>query len=258
MAKTRQSGSQRRGAAWRLARRAGTIRLETDLLLRQGLPGVVDVTRRKLPWGRIIAGIVAAAVLVAGISALVSCVELGRDVTAASVAEPIHLEVDLSKPADYAGDFRQTFDQSHVELLYVQTDPPLSFDRGEAILKGLRGRLVITTPQGKPVLERDIDERSFRLVQVSHEPERFLPGLAFTPFPTGEYRLKLSVEQGAPSLASIPHALVARYGLCGTESIPVFLTGFTAIGCLLVAVLLIVGILWITVRKARAASRPAT
>ncbi len=212
--------------------------------------------RRKLPWGRIIAGIVAAAGLVGGISALMASIALGRDVRAASVAEPIHLEIDLSKPGEYVGGFRQTFDGSHGELLFVQIDPPLNFYQAEDLLKGLRGHLAITTPQGETVLEKDIDEQSFGPVQVSYEPERFLPGLWFTPVPKGEYRLELSVEQGAPSLASLPHALVARHRLCGLESIPVFLTGLTAFGCLLVAVLLIAGIVWVTVKKARAARQP--
>jgi hypothetical protein len=195
---------------------------------------------RRLTGGRVVAGIAAAALLAVATYHVAAAVEVFREVHAARVAEPIHLEVDLSRPGEYVGDFLQTFDQSHGEWIYLQDERDSGPGFVERVrFEGLRGHLVITTMEGEPVLEREI------------HPGSFDSGLRMTPFPKGEYQLKLTVEQGAPAMASIPHALTASYQLCGMELFPAGVSGLTALGCLLVAGVLIGGVVWGTIKQAR-------
>ena len=60
-----------------------------------------------------------------------------------------------------------------------------------------------------------------------------------------------------PALAGVSHALVARYFLCGLEWQIVWCLGLIAFGSFFVAGILLLGVVWVTVRKARAARRPS-
>ena len=78
-----------------------------------------SVRKRRWPWGRIIAGAVAAVILFFAVDFLVSAAECQRFADAAQTAEPIHLKVDLSKPGVYTGEFRHTFTIAHGDYLVI-------------------------------------------------------------------------------------------------------------------------------------------
>jgi hypothetical protein len=204
---------------------------------------------RKRPWGRIVAGAVAALILVIAVNFLFASAQARSRADAARVAEPIRLAVDFSKPNTYMGKLSHTFCNACSDCLEIVTESPFaSPEDAMKIAEGLKGRLTITDSQGTVITERSFGPE-IRCTQVASG--RWVPIIEFGYFPEGTYDLKLSIDAGAPLLVSVPHTLVGRYQLCGIEYIPAQILWLLGIGGCSLSVLIGLVIVVVTVKKRR-------
>ena len=175
---------------------------------------------RRRPWGRIVAGAIGAVILFLAVAALTWSHKERRAVDAALVAEPVRLKVDLSKPGQFSGEFRQTFRAACSGYLEIVPEPlPSSEKAALSLLKGLRGRLTIVRSDGRVVHECGIREEDFIAILdgYAHWVPRECDDFSFE---EGIYQIKVVVDHGAPALAGVPHSLVGQYVLCGMENMP--------------------------------------
>jgi hypothetical protein len=200
-----------------------------------------NAKQRHRPWGRIVAGAIGAAILFVAVAALVSSHEQRRDADAALIAEPVHLKVDISKPGQFSGEFRQTFRAACTGYLQIVPESlPSSEKEALSLLKGLRGHFSIVSHDGAVAYERGFGSAGFVAIPV--EKDRWVPALErgrFS-FDKGVYEIRGVVDHGAPALAGVPHSLVARYGLCGLEYVPAqILSLIGIIGCVIAGLILL-------------------
>ena len=188
----------------------------------------------KRPWGRIIASTIALAILALGVCLLSASRQMRRRVDAARVAEPIRMQVDLSKPGEFVGEFVHTFVNAHYEKVRIETDPPFATpEQAQASIEGLQAQVTFATPEGDVVSERELSADSCSWSWV--KDGEAVPAFGFHGLQTGTYQLKLTIERGAPALADIPQTLVARYGLCGLEYAPPEITRWMSVACFIIA-----------------------
>ena len=199
------------------------------------------------PWGRMVAGVFAAGILVIAVSFFFTSADMRRCADAAQTAEPIHLKVDLSMPGVYSGDFLHTFNVAYDQVISIEPEPSAAPARiSRAMLDGLVAHLTITGPGGRTVLDRTLRPESF--YELAGNPA---PMTELGDFPPGKYELHLAVDHGAEKLASVPHALVAHYRLSGLEYVHAQIEWLLGIAGCLVAGVLILFIVAITVGKDR-------
>jgi len=168
------------------------------------------------PWGRMVTGVIAAVFLLVAGSIIAGSVDARRRADVAQVAEPICLEVDLSRPGEYEGGFRHSFTGAHGTVLQIETDTPLpSPEKIKEMFAGLSGHLAIADCNGDVVYKSDYTSDDVGCWKACEG--QWIPMLGLGRFPTGAYVLRFTVTHGAPGLANIPHTLVARYELCGME-----------------------------------------
>ena len=137
-------------------------------------------------------------------------------------AEPIRIKVDVSKPGVYSGDFTQTFSSSHNEYVYIEN--PMK----EINLESLRGTLEIKNLQGENVIEFNFSDTSLPDYVPPTKDEYLVR--SFRPFAKGKYKLILTVDEPVKELENTEQYLVARYGMCGLETLSVYiLNGIGAI-----------------------------
>jgi hypothetical protein len=209
-----------------------------------------NTSRNRRPWGRVIAGVLACAILWLSIQFLLSGAESRRHADEARVAEPIRLKVDFSKPGSYEGELRHTFLNAHNEILEIVTEPPLtSREEAEKVTEGLSGRFSIVGPHGPVIRDKELDAKGLGAFET--EPGRWVTFVAFTRFGSekGIYRLNLTVNQGAPRLVGVSHFLVARYGLCGMEYMVAEIAWLIAVAGFVVSGVIVLAIVVVTFRK---------
>jgi len=209
----------------------------------------VTSCRQKRPWGRIVAGAVAALVLVIAANFLFASAQARSRADAARVAEPIRLAVDFSKPGTYTGKLNHTFCNACSDYLEIITESPLtSRESAMEIAEGLKGHLTIAEPQGTVITEQSFGPK-FGCTQVASD--RWVPIIDFGHFPEGVYNLNITVDAGVPRLTGIPHSLVGRYQLCGIEYIPAEILRLLGIGGCSLSALIGLVIVVVTVKKRR-------
>ena len=202
---------------------------------------------KRLPWGRIVAGVVGAVALVLGSHFLARYVGFSQAMTGVEVAEPMRLRVDLSRPGEYVGELDQTASFTCKQVLRVETAKPFaSSEDARAALAGLSGHLAIKDAGGKVVYETEVNPEAFWVDPAGPD---FRPGFLFSPIPRGKYKVVLSVQQGAPALNDIRQELVGRYLLCGIERIQAAFLGAAALVSFTVCGAMALVIVVVTKRK---------
>jgi hypothetical protein len=205
---------------------------------------------RHRPWGRIIAGAIAAIILCISVEFFLSAAEDRHVADAAQVAEPIHLKVDLSKPGVYRGEFYHTFRGAHSDFLQIVPESPFkSHEEAVAIVKGLRGSVSIVGSDGTVVCAQRFGPDQFPTVQIENEGTFPLLGSSHFDFDEGVYELTLTVDQGAPGLAGVPHVLVGRYGLCGIEYMAAEIGWMIGVAGCVIAGIIVLAIVVVSLRK---------
>lgn len=211
--------------------------------------------KRCWPWGRIVAGTVAGVILCFGANFFVDSVKLRREADEARIAEPIRLQVDLSKPGVYSGKLHQTFVNAHGNYLHIMLDRPLaSRDEAAAIVAGLRGSLSIADMNGTVVCEDRFDASRIYGVPLV-DREHWVPAIEFGHFAKGDYMLKIVIVEGAPRLSGVPHAIVGHYALCGMEYVVSTIAIWLGIACCMVAGVIFLFIVIVSRRKAATGTR---
>ena len=99
-----------------------------------------NAKQQRRPWGRIVAGAIGAVILLLAVVALIWSYKERRAVDAALIAEPVRLKVDLSKPGQFSGEFRQTFRAACSGYLEIVPEPLPSSEKAARIApEGLAG-----------------------------------------------------------------------------------------------------------------------
>lgn len=210
--------------------------------------------RQRYPWVRIIFGTIAAIFLCAALCLAVFA-SLGYRKTkpisdAASVAEPIRLQVDFSKPGEYTGTFHQTCGFACTEMLRIETDTAFaSVEQARGAMEGIAGTVQITDAGGTSVYERQFTSKDFLSIPADGANNGFYPRLRFGPFKTGTYNFQLTVTQGAPALAGVGQALVARNILCGVEFMWLIPVALGSLLCFVIASIILLAIILVTRRE---------
>jgi hypothetical protein len=215
-------------------------------------PNMESTQDREWPWGCTAAALIFLGI---GIWFFYSSSESRHQADAARVAEPIRLNVDLSKPGTYSGELRHTFTFACADYFQIVPESPFaSREEAESSLKGLVAHYSLIGPHGGVVHERDCEPTGFRAAEV--KGNRWVPSLGRDHFgcEKGVYTLKFTVEHGASKLAGIPHVLVARYAICGIEYLPShFLQLLGIAGCVIGGFF---AVAVVVIRRKRASSPP--
>ena len=124
----------------------------TSLFRRMG----GNTMRTRIPWGRIIAGTLAIVLLGIGVWACWTSCQSRAEANAAATAEPIRLDVDLSKPGEYWGEFHHTFaGGAHGENLGIEAVSGFAFaEAAAAAIEGIAGSVEIIDPGEDKVVWR--------------------------------------------------------------------------------------------------------
>ncbi len=174
--------------------------------------------------GRIIAYAVAGLLCAVGVFFLITSYRCRGDFNRWQTARPLDIAVDMSKPGSFAGAFKQTCQISHGEALCLLLPSNMvSAATWTNMVSDVRFVAQIQDASGKEMLR---EEFTGSLFWRDYLLDGAIPLLQFAPFEKGEYRLTLTVTEGAPALQGIPQRLIARYMLCGLEMLPAFIAMF--------------------------------
>ena len=186
-------------------------------------------------FGKVIAGIIGLGLLITSGFFLHAGYSYNKLIKDAIDAEPIRMKIDISKPGVYSGDFKQSFSGGHSEYVYIES--PIK----TAVLEGLKGSLQVLNPQEEIVIDIDISEN----LETYYIPQSVAdyPGWGFWPFEKGEYKLVLTVVEPVTAFENVEQYLVARYGMCGLETLSVYI--LNGIGGVLLFVGLVISIVLI-------------
>ncbi len=179
------------------------------------------------------------------------------------------MEVDFSKPGEYATEFVQTYDNAHGQSFYLEMTPRNTEIHGTAEpssgsptqFENLRATLTVTGSGGRMILKRHIEgdpsSSTIEHVPILHPeyggwtppPEVFR--IAYTwPPPKGRYTLRIHIEQGAPGLNNMRQRVFSTYELCGLEKLRATVALILLYIALALAVVIAVVIAVLSIRRA--------
>ncbi len=210
--------------------------------------------RSKYPWIRIIFGVIDAVFFCAALYLAIHSFVIYREATriseSARIAEPIRLDVDFSKPGEYSGSFHHTCGFACARMLRIETDTAFaSVEKARGAMDGIAGTVQITDDSGTSVYERQFTSKDFPPFPDYGANNGFFPSLRIDWFKTGTYNFRLTVTEGAPALAGVGQALVARYILCSVEFMLPALLGLGSLLCFVIASIVLLAIIIVTRRE---------
>ena len=112
-------------------------------------------------------------------------------------------------------DFKQSFSGGHCEYIYIESSIKAE------VFEELKGSLEIKDQQGESIIEIDISERLDK-PYIPQSVDKY-PGWGFWPFEEGEYKLVLTIVEPVKAFENADQYLVARYGMCGLETMSVYI-----------------------------------
>jgi hypothetical protein len=170
-------------------------------------------------------------------------------------AEPLRMDVDLSKPGRYEGSYHQTYRRAHAGSLIVHLGPAPAGAAADTQPAGnFDGHVELFDAGGKCVFQDDLPTDALKMLltedlageptyQVFHIP----PAL-----PIGSYKFVLDVRRPAPALAGRKQTVIARYAVCELEMMPAFLAGAASVVFGLPGVILALALLVRQAKRRRA------
>ena len=202
----------------------------------------------KRPLGRIIASVIAGLLAVAGIYFLVESHRIRHEFYQRIEEKLIDLEVDLSQPGEFSGEFQQTWSICHRQAINLHVPSNLASQVSPSkLLTSLEFKCRITDSNGDVVAD---DKSAGHPIWQDRLDDDEIPLLYFHPFDKGgTYTLTLTIIRGAPRLAGVPQRLVGRYQPCGIELLPAFFAIVIGIASLVVAAIIFLVVVIITKRK---------
>ncbi|MBI5725384.1 MAG: hypothetical protein HZA50_15615 [Planctomycetes bacterium] len=212
----------------------------------------------KFPIGRTIAYSIAGLCLAAGIYFSLEARPKLREFDEWRKDRPADIQVDLSQPGEFSGKFVQTCDISHSEEISLIVSPEAAARPDSAKLpENLRCTLRITDEKGGESFKQEVVGED--LSQYGPQKEKFVLAL-FRPFKRGNYRITITITQGAPALRGVQQRIVARYLICGFDKWPALISQIYGFGCVIAGGIIAVATAVITIvrkRRRRAQDQPA-
>jgi len=152
--------------------------------------------------------------------------KMARRNALAETAEPLRMSVDLSRIGTYTGRLDQVTSHTCKQSLVLEADLDKSSEEsvGKA-LDGLKGRLIIKTPDNQPVLDTYIDADTIQPALDSTTNVLWTMGFQVRPFRRAAYTVDLIVTEPAAAMRGKPQFIVSRYILCGIEQLQVTVVG---------------------------------
>jgi Ca2+/Na+ antiporter len=205
--------------------------------------------KRRISIGTTIILALAVIFVCAGVFFLIESYKYVRQVHQWDGDESIRLQVDLSKPGSYSGEFVKTCNTSLGEYLYVETRQEFaSKDEALELVKGIKGTISVTDSSGESVVDYDFTDTDF--VEQRIVSECLAPGLRIRGvLSKGKYALNLTVVQPSPALSNVNHALVGRNLFCGCIFIPAAIGILAGIVCIGVSIILIIVVVILVVKR---------
>jgi len=211
----------------------------------------------KLTKGRTVAYVVAGLFCAVGIFFLITSYRCRRDFYRWQTAHPIDIAIDMSKPGETVGSFKQTCHISHGEALCLLLPSNMvATTDWTNMVQNVRFVARIQDGDGK---EKVRGEFTGDLFWRDYLLDGAIPLLQFAAFENGDYRLTLTVTEGASALQGVPQRLIARYMLCGLEMMPAVITLVMGVGSFVIAGLVaLVTKLIVRRRQRRTMEQPTT
>jgi len=205
--------------------------------------------RCRWPIGRLISAVVAIGMLVLAAWSFGEYRRLKAEYDAAEAAEMGAVDVDLSKPGHSVVAVSNRFLRAHGIRLVLRVEPPSGQATTAAeLLGGLNATVTWIDSESQEFGQKTvINPSDLRLDGTEINLDAFGGG-------PSEFRFDLNVEKGAPKLAGLRQRLYAKNGLCGLESLPHTIGAFLAVGATLIAVVLLLAIGFVSLRRRKTAS----
>ena len=227
--------------------------------------------KRRIPFGRIVAGLIAAALCVVGVGSCLSQAKLSREHRRASSTDIFSAPIDLSTPGTHTAKFDGTGNQAHGmahgQALYLQITPQ-GADTALPPLGTVEATVTITDADGKEIAEYDIgaalasDDMPDRLAGANkpggtREVVLTAHSTGWGAPPRGSHALHIDVKRGAPELKGADQRIVVRDSFCGLENILVHFYQLISIVSFVLAAIIAAVIIAITRKRKRDALRAA-
>lgn len=208
---------------------------------------------RRVPWARIVAGILAATAFATSLSFLLEWRRMRDQCARAAATELVVLTDAFAEEGSSTVQFSPDYEFTCKEMLVVELDSVKPWEGDvTAVLEGLRADLVIADNGQEPVFRKHLMRESFRPLQT--EDGVTVPVFMFNPVSAGDYELSLNVYEPARPLVHVPHKVVMRYLLCGVEHMAVALAGILSAATFSIGAILVAGIVVVS-RRRRASSQ---
>lgn len=149
--------------------------------------------------------------------------------SAAALAEPLRMPVDLSKTGTYRGSFEQLFRHTCQQQFRLDFDgAPTALDDWTSRLEGLKATFTLVTTNGSKMFSETLDEDTVIPVLKTATGIVWASGIRRAPASKAVYQVVLDVESPAPRLAGSSQFLISRYELCGLETMRTGILGIVS------------------------------
>ena len=208
--------------------------------------------KNRFPWGRSIAGIVAAVLFAIGIDCCVYWWRMRTECADAAVTVLAAFENAFGSNGTFQAEFNPKYGFTCKEMLLVEHAPAdCSREDVTATVDGLSADLVISDGDGNTILQETLTKDWFLPFWARGQTNTCLPAFLFSPVAPGRYQLRLTVHAPAHRLANLSHRVVVRYELCGIEYLAAAFTGAISLFAFIVAAIITLSIMAVTRKKKR-------
>lgn len=174
--------------------------------------------KRRLPIIRIVVGMVAGVLLIAGLDFIDDARRIERRIDTQSQAIPLDMPIDLSVPGRYIAPFKQTWQSCHGQSIMLQI--PATKDGlipARQACESLQLHWEITDSEGVSVADGKV--LGSNLLDTKINDGRIVLA-SFYPFDLGDYKLTCEVLHPALALTGVEQRLISEYQPCGMERLP--------------------------------------
>ena len=224
------------------------------VMQNEGTEPIGILRKHRFPIFRAVSLIIAGALIVSSFFCFWKAKKLAAPFEELQAAQPIYMEVDVSKPVVYSCNINHSQYAKLVEhgadlLLVHKSD--LTFPE---IFKELEGKVEVFNNSGELI-------NQFNLHNETHEAQTYRLGTenikgcspmwVIYPFTPECRELRLTITKPVEQLANVEQSLEGYYLLCGMEFMPSCVAGFSGLILLGTGLLIVIIVLIITYIKRR-------
>lgn len=221
---------------------------------------------RRIPFGRIVAGVIAAIFCYFGVDSYLSQAKLTHELRVAASTDIVSIPVDLSKPGTHTAKFDCSGDLAHGlahgQVVYLQITPSdPNTDVAVSLLRGIDATLTITDADGTTISETfhgsptsngapdGLVIEPMASEATSRPAPKVIRLLSIRPL-SGSHTLSIDVKKGSVGLRGASQRIFARYQLCSLENLAIHFSQLISVVSFVLAAIIAAVILAIT-RKRR-------